>query len=328
MTAIRANTSQDAARRRTSAFFRRYSTLLALAVMFLGFSIFVERFLTPTNLVNILQQISMLTIVGIGLTFCFAAKEIDLSVGFVAAFAGLVVTTLMSKHGVAVPLAIAGGVGVGFLIGLANALLVTLIGIPSLIVTLAMGTIVGGVNFMLSGGRAIYGGIPSSFTYLGQGRIGIIPVVSLIMLGLVLLSYILMNHSFFGRYVYALGGNPKATQLSGIAVRRYRMVSLILTSMFAATAGILLAARLGSGQPTAGANYLLDGLATVFIGMTMLRPGMATVLGTFFGALFIGIVNNGLNLIGLDSFVQDIFKGVILIVAVSIVSRQTTLKLL
>lgn len=327
MTAIPV-TSADAANRRASSFFRRYSTLLALALMFVGFSVFVDRFLTPTNLVNILQQISMLTIVGIGLTFGFAAKEIDLSVGFVAAFAGLVVTTLMSTHGVSVPLAIAAGVGVGLVIGLVNALLVTLIGIPSLIVTLAMGTIVGGVNFMLSGGRAIYGGIPSTFTYLGQGRLGIIPVVSLIMLGLVLVSYILMNHSFFGRYVYALGGNPKATQLSGIPVRRYRMLSLVLCSMFAATAGILLAARLGSGQPTAGANYLLDGLATVFIGMTMLRPGMATVLGTFFGALFIGIVNNGLNLVGMDSFVQDIFKGAILIVAVSIVSRQTTLKLL
>ncbi|MFA5550532.1 MAG: ABC transporter permease [Trueperaceae bacterium] len=328
MTAIPVTTSQDAARRRTSSFFRRYSTLLALAALFIGFSIFVDRFLTPTNLVNILQQISMLTIVGIGLTFCFAAKEIDLSVGFVAAFAGLVVTTLMSTYDVAVPLAIAAGVGVGLVIGLVNALLVTLIGIPSLIVTLAMGTIVGGINFMISGGRAIYGGIPATFTYLGQGRIGIIPVVSLIMLGLVLLSYIVMNHSFFGRYVYALGGNPKATQLSGIPVRRYRILALVLTSMFAATAGILLAARLGSGQPTAGANYLLDGLATVFIGMTMLRPGMATVLGTFFGALFIGIVNNGLNLVGLDSYVQDIFKGAILILAVSIVSRQTTLKLL
>jgi len=328
MTAIRLTSTHDAAKRRVNSFFRRYSTLLALVALFLGFSIFVGRFLTTTNLVNILQQISMLTIVGIGLTFCFAAKEIDLSVGFVAAFAGLVVTQLMSTHGVAVPLAIGAGVGLGIAIGLVNALLVTLIGIPSLIVTLAMGTIVGGVNFMLSGGRAIYGGIPKAFLYLGQGKVGIIPVVSLIMLGLVLISYVLMNHSFFGRYVYALGGNSKATLLSGIPVRRYRMVSLVLTSMFAAMAGILLAARLGSGQPTAGANYLLDGLATVFIGMTMLRPGMATVLGTFFGALFIGIVNNGLNLIGLDSYVQDIFKGAILIVAVSIVSRQTTLKLL
>lgn len=328
MTAVSVKSSREATRRRTSSFFRRYSTLLALAAVFLGFSLFVDRFLTPTNLVNILQQISMLTIVGIGLTFCFAAKEIDLSVGFVAAFAGLVTTTLMSSYGLAVPVAIAGGLGVGLLVGLVNALLVTLIGIPSLIVTLAMGTIVGGVNFMMSGGRAIYGGIPSTFTYLGQGRIGIIPVVSLIMLGLVLVSYVVMNHSFFGRYIYALGGNPKATQLSGIPVRRYRMISLVLTSIFAAIAGILLAARLGSGQPTAGANYLLDGLATVFIGMTMLRPGMATVLGTFFGALFIGILNNGLNLIGLDSFVQDIVKGAILIIAVSIVSRQTTLKLL
>lgn len=328
MTAVTVTSTPDAGRRRLSSFFRRYSTLIALAVLFAGFSLFVGRFLTPTNLVNILQQISMLTIVGIGLTFCFAAKEIDLSVGFVAALAGLVVTQLMSTQGLATPFAIMAGVGVGLAIGLANALLVTLIGIPSLIVTLAMGTIVGGVNFMLSGGRAIYGGIPHSFLFLGQGRVGIVPVVSLIMLGLVLVAYVLMNHSFFGRYLYALGGNPRASQLSGVPVRRYRIISLVLTSVFAAIAGILLAARLGSGQPTAGANYLLDGLATVFIGMTMLRPGMATVLGTFFGALFIGIVNNGLNLLGLDSFVQDIFKGAILIVAVSIVSRQTTLKLL
>ncbi|WP_062227603.1 ABC transporter permease [Aureimonas frigidaquae] len=306
---------------------QRYSTLVVLILMFLLFSVGVDRFLTSQNLLNIAQQISMLTIVGAGLTFGFAAREMDLSVGFTVGLAGVLVPLLLVA-GVPLPLALLAGIGAGLVVGCLNAFFVTVIGIPSLIATLASGSILFGINFLMTGGRAIYGGLPASYLWLGQGRVLGIPVLAFFMLGAVLLAWFVMERTVFGRYVYAVGGNQKAAELSGVQVKRYRAAALVVCSLFAVVAGTLLAARLGSGQPNAGERYLLDGLATVFIGMTMLRPGTATVLGTFFGALFIGVINNGLNLMGMDTYIQSIVKGVIILVAVAIVSRSTKLNLL
>ena len=251
----------------------------------------------------------------------------DLSVGFAVGLAGVLVPLLLVK-GVALPLALLAGLGAGLVVGAVNAGLVTLVGIPSLIATLATGSILFGVNFLMTGGRAIYGGLPDSYLWLGQGRIAGFPVLAFFMLGAVALAWFVMERTIFGRYIYAVGGNQKAAELSGVKVRRYRAAALIVCALFAVVAGTLLAARLGSGQPNAGERYLLDGLATVFIGMTMLRPGTATVLGTFFGALFIGVINNGLNLMGMDTYIQSIVKGVIILVAVAVVSRLTKLNLL
>jgi ribose transport system permease protein len=306
---------------------QRYSTLVVLVLMFAGFSLGVDRFLTSQNLMNIAQQISMLTIVGAGLTFGFAAREMDLSVGFTVGMAGVMVPLLL-VDGTPLPLALVAGVGAGVMVGVVNAGLVTIVGIPSLIATLATGSILFGINFLMTGGRAIYGGLPDSYLWLGQGRILGIPVLAYFMLGAVLIAWFVMERTIFGRYIYAVGGNQKAAELSGVQVRRYRAAALVVCAVFAAVAGMLLAARLGSGQPNAGERYLLDGLATVFIGMTMLRPGTATVLGTFCGALFIGIINNGLNLMGMDTYIQSIVKGVIILVAVAVVSRSTKLNLL
>ncbi|WP_448955446.1 ABC transporter permease [Labrys neptuniae] len=310
-----------------AVFIQKYSTLIVLAVIIAVFSLLSQRFLTLPNLVNILQQISMLTIVAIGLTFGFAAKEIDLSVGYVVGLAGLVVPLLLIA-GVWWPLALAAGLGCGIAVGLVNAVLVVNIGVPSLIATLATGSILFGINFLMSGGRAVYGGLPADYLYLGQGRLLGIPVPAIAMLAVVALAWFVMERTVFGRHLYAVGGNVRAAELSGIDARSHRRFGLGLTAILAALAGLILSARLGSGQPNAGESYLLDGLAAVFIGMTMLRPGTATVLGTFFGALLIGVMNNGLNLLGMDTYVQAIVKGCIIVVAVAVVSRTTTLKLL
>lgn len=307
---------------------QKYSTLVVLALLFLGFALGSDRFFTTANLVNILQQISMLTIVAIGLTFGFAAKEMDLSVGYVVGLAGLLAPLLMAS-GVSPALAILGSLLAGLTVGLINSAIVVGIGVPSLIATLAAGSILWGINFMISGGRAIYAGIPAEYLAIGQGRIlGFMPVPALIMILVVMASWFIMERTTFGRYLYAVGGNSRAAELSGIRVRSYRVYGLALSAFFAAIAGVILSARLGSGQPNGGETYLLDGLAAVFIGMTMLRPGTATVLGTFFGALLIGVMNNGLNLMGMDSYIQSIVKGIIIVIAVSIVSRTTKLKLL
>lgn len=305
----------------------RYSTLFALILLFLGFSITVDRFLTPSNLLNIIQQISMLTIVGAGLTFGFAAREMDLSVGYMVGLSGILVPLLLIS-GTPLPLALLAGIAAGLAVGAVNSALVTLVGVPSLIATLATGSILYGINFLMTGGRAIYGGLPAEYLFLGQGQLFGIPVLAYFMVGFVVFAWFLMERTIFGRYIYAVGGNLKAAELSGVNGRFYRAAAMIACSVFAAIAGALLAARLGSGQPNAGERYLLDGLATVFIGMTMFRPGTATITGTFFGALFIGVINNGLNLIGMDTYIQSIVKGLIILIAVAIVSRTTKLKLL
>jgi ribose/xylose/arabinose/galactoside ABC-type transport system permease subunit len=305
----------------------RYSTLIVLVAMFVGFSLFVDRFFTLFNLSNIMQQISILGIVGAGLTFGFAAKEIDLSVGYTVGLAGII-TPLLLVNEYSLFVAFSAAIGAGLIVGLVNGLLVTKVGIPSLIATLATGSILFGMNFLLTGGRAIYGGLPEAYTWLGQGRVWGLPVLAFFMLGAVAIAWVAMERSIFGRYIYAVGGNQKAAELSGIRVNYYRIASLVLVAVFAAVAGLLLAARLGSGQPNVGERFLLDGLATVFIGMTMFRPGTATVIGTFCGALFIGVINNGLNLMGMDTFIQSIVKGVIILVAVAVVSRTTKLNIL
>jgi len=305
----------------------RYSTLFALILLFLGFSVAVDRFLTASNLLNIVQQISMLTVVGAGLTFGFAAREMDLSVGYTVGLTGILVPLLLVS-GTPLAVALLAGIAAGFVVGAVNSALVTLVGVPSLIATLATGSILYGVNFLTTRGRAIYGGLPDSYLWLGQGQLFGIPVLAYAMVLFVLIAWFVMERTIFGRYIYAAGGNLKAAELSGVNGRFYRAAALIVCSLFAAVAGALLAARLGSGQPNAGERYLLDGLATVFIGMTMIRPGTATVAGTFFGALFIGVINNGLNLIGMDTYIQSIVKGLIILVAVAIVSRTTKLKLL
>lgn len=306
---------------------QRYSTLAVLVLMFIGFSLFVDRFLTPFNLTNIFQQIAILTIVGSGLTFGFAAREIDLSVGYTVGLSGLLVPTLLVA-GWPLPAAFAAAIMVGLAVGIINGCLVTRVGIPSLIATLATGSILFGINFLMTGGRAIYGGLPDTFLAFGQGRFAGLPNLAWFMFAAVAIAWFLMERTVFGRYIYAVGGNQKAAELSGIRITFYRMAALTMVSLFAVVAGALLAARLGSGQPNVGERYLLDGLATVFIGMTMFRPGTATILGTFCGALFIGIINNGLNLIGLDTYIQNIVKGVIILIAVAIVSRTTKLNLL
>lgn len=306
---------------------QKYGTLIVLVIVVAVCGLASDRFLSISNLLNILQQISMLTIVATGLTFAFATREMDLSVGYIVGFAGLA-APLMLVAGWPVWLSLAAAMAGGLLVGMLNAFLVVAVGVPSLIATLAVGSIMFGVNFTISGGRAIYGGLPPDFLVIGQGQILGIPTPAVMMLVTVVLSWLLLEKTVFGRRLYAVGGNPRAAELSGVRVNRYRVTGLVLCALFASVAGLLLSARLGSGQPNGGETYLLDGLAAVFIGMTMIKPGTATIPGTFFGALLIGVMNNGLNLIGMDTYIQSMVKGIVIVIAVSIVSRTSSLKLL
>ncbi|HHW01718.1 MAG TPA: ABC transporter permease [Thermoanaerobacterales bacterium] len=294
----------------------KYGTVFALLAVIVIFSVISDRFMAPDNLINILRQISTLTIVAVGLTICMATNDFDLSVGNVAGLAGVLTTGLLvTQHSML--FSIAAGLSVGVIAGLINSFLITFIGIGSMIATLGTSSIILGINFGYTGGRAVYGGLPDFFYFFGRGSLFGIPTPIIIMAIVLITAYFLLNRTVFGRYVYAVGGNINAARLSGIRVRYYRSIAIIISGITAALAGIVLASRLGSGQPTAGQAFLMDGLGAVFIGMTTIKPGQPNILGTMVGAFIIGVINNGLNLLGLPFWVQDIGKGVIMILAVA-----------
>lgn len=301
---------------KTKNYIMKYGTIAGLVILMIFFSISTDRFLQQRNLLNIMRQISMLTIVASGLTIAMATGEFDLSVGEVAGLGGIV-TTFLLVNGYNVVIAILAGLFSGLTIGFLNGIIVSVIGVPSLIVTLATSSIALGFNFMITKGKAIYGGLPNIYTFLGQGVILGIPTPILIMLIIWFLFYILLNKSKTGRYLYAIGGNFMAAKLSGINIKKNRILSLTISGGSAAFAGLLLAARLGSGQPTAGSSFLMDGLGSVFIGMTVFSPGKANLRGTIIGALIFGVLSNGLNMLGTPYYIQNITKGIVMVAAVS-----------
>lgn len=303
----------------------RYATIVALLLVFVVFSVIADRFLETNNLINVVRQVSTLAIVAFGLTIAMAAGDFDLSVGGVAGLAGVLVTGLLTK-GYSLGIALLASLVIGVVFGLLNGIVATRVGIPSIIVTLGTSSIATGIIFMYTEGRAIYGGLPTSFTELGRGGLFGIPTPIVVMLVIGISVYIFLNNTTSGRYIYAVGGNAVAAKLSGINTLRYRTLGLICSGVGAAIAGIVLAARLGSGQPTAGATFLLDGLAAVFLGMTTIKVGQPNVIGTVVGVMLIGVINNGLNLLGLPFYVQDIAKGLIMVGAVAFAARKNELK--
>ena len=293
----------------------RYYTFLVLLALILVFSVISPMFLTVRNIINVLRQISMLTMVAAGLTICRAAGELDLSVGALAGFTGVVVAKLMVA-GVHPLISVLLTLLLGIAFGLLNGILVAILGVPSLIATLGTLSIASGAALTTTNGKAIYSDFPPGFAFIGEGYLGIIPFPVVIMTVVVIITYLLLERSKLGRHLYAVGENITAARLAGLPVTFYRMLAMILSSFMASIAGIVLVARLGSGQPTAGREYLMEGLGAVFIGMTAFKPGQANTMGTLMGALLIGIITNGLLLLGISTYIQEIIKGAIMIAAV------------
>ena len=296
----------------------RYGTVLAAIVIFVGFALVSNKFVSANNITNVLIQISVLMITSSGLTVAVASGEFDLSIGQVASLASMLVAGLIVWHGQSLAVSILLPILAGAAIGLVNGGLVTRLRIPSLIATLAMGPIALGLNYAYDGGNSIYAPMPDEFYYIATGKLfGVIPVPVVIALTVVLVFYILLNWTRLGRAITATGSNIQAARLSGIAVNRARLIALTLSAAGAALGGVLLTARLGTGQPGAGEPYLLDSLTAVFLGMTTFKPGRATVQGTLVGVFIIGMLDNGLSLMGAPFYAQNIVRGAVMIAAVS-----------
>ncbi|MCX6089857.1 MAG: ABC transporter permease, partial [Candidatus Atribacteria bacterium] len=272
-------------------------------------------FPTVGNLINVTRQISLLVIVSTGATIAMSVGEFDLSVGAMASFGG-VLAAGFAVAGMNVLLSIFLPLFLGFLFGLGNGILITRFRIFSFIATLSSGTILGGITFWYTGGATIFGGIPDAFLWPGQGKFGLIPVPTVLMLVVVIIFWFVFTWTEFGRRLYAIGGNPVAALFSGVNVGRDKTFALALSSLLASLTGIILASRLGSAHPTAGGGMLLQAYAAVFLGMTAFKGGVPNVWGTFIGSLLIGVIANGLTILDTPYFLQDIVTGAIVILAV------------
>ncbi len=293
---------------------RRAGTLVGLFLLCALLSALTPFFLTRSNLMNVMEQTAINAVIAVGMTFVILSAGIDLSVGSITALAGVVLANRLQAGWGLFP-AIAAGVATGAACGLLSGLLITRGKLPPFIATLGMMSMARGAALLFTDGRPI-SGFDESLRWLSTGRLAGIPVPVLLTIVLYALAIVLLNRTRFGRYVYAIGGNEEATRLSGVSVHFHKTVVYVLSGVTAALASILLTARLNSAQPIAGMMYELDAIAAVVIGGTSLTGGLGTLGGTLIGALTMGVLRNGLNLLGISSFLQQIVIGFVIIVAV------------
>ncbi|MBI4417322.1 MAG: ribose ABC transporter permease [Ignavibacteriales bacterium] len=305
-------------RGKLTALLAEYGIGAAFILELIFFSLLSPHFATLDNLLNVTLQTSITAIIAVGMTFVILTAGIDLSVGSLVALAG-VLTTVVLKADVPAPVAYTLGVGTGLLFGVlsgaAAGIFITKFRITPFIVTLALMTIWRGTAFVITEGRPVWE-LPEGFADLARGRILFVPIPTLIMLVVFAVAHFVLTRTKFGRYVYAVGGNSEAARLAGIRTDRVLIQVYILSGLLSALSGILLASRVNSGQPNAGLMYELDVIAAVVVGGTSLFGGRGTVIGTLIGSLLIGVLRNGLNLLNVESYVQQVVVGIVILLAV------------
>jgi len=305
--------------RRVLHLLSRYGTLAGLAIMVVVFSIAAPgSFPTTGNAINILNQSALTALIAGGLTMALVVGEFDLSIGYAASLAGVLVTGLIVRQGLPIWLAILMVLGVGAVIGAVNGALVTKARVNAVIATLGIGTILIGISFGYTSGTPITEGVPAAFPRLSLGELLGLPNPIWIMAGVLALLWVVLNRTDLGQRIQAVGGNPEAARLAGIPVDRVKIIAFVTTGVCAALTGILLASLLGSGTASAADSYLLDAFAAVFLGSATLRNGEFHILGTLIGVIIINTGFNGLSIFGADTFYQYVFKGGILVLAVAL----------
>lgn len=309
---------------------RTFGTLIGFLVVIVYFSINLPNtFMTVPNWLNISQQVSMLAVIAFTMTIVMVMGDFDLSVGSMASLAGIV-AALLFRDGYPVMMGILAALAVGLLGGLLNGVLVAYVGILPFVATLGTLTMFSGIAFYLSGGQTIFGrDIPAEFSGFARGGIPLgtvnervvqFPSLTIVALIVLLIVWIVLEQTTFGRRLYAIGGNPEAAWLGGVRVNLLRLITFMLTGFGAALGGLMYASRVASANPTQGAGLMLDAIAAVFLGMTMSEEGEPHVLGTLVGVLILGVLDNGLTQMKVDSYVREILIGAIIILAVTVSS--------
>ena len=293
---------------------RQLGTLVGLVALGILLAVLSPHFLTVSNLMNVMEQTSINAVIAVGMTFVILSGGIDLSVGSLVALSGVALAAAL-RAGAPLPIALLAGLATGAAAGLVNGLLITRGKLPAFIATLGMMSVARGLTLFLTDGRPI-SGFESGFRTLATGRVLGVPASVLLAAALYLAAHVILTRTRFGLYVYAIGGNEEATRLSGVGVRFHKTMVYVLAGLMSAVASVILTARLNSAQPIAGMMYELDAIAATVIGGTSLLGGSGTIGGTLIGALIMGVLRNGLNLLGISSFLQQVVIGLVIIAAV------------
>lgn len=317
---LQVNVEKASGSNRYKNMLRKLGPLLGFIILCIVLSIVSEQFLTVSNLLNVTRQVSINAVIAVGMTLVILTGGIDLSVGSIVAFAGSVTAGLL-VGGLSIPMAVLAGLLLGTFIGMMNGIFITYGKIPPFIATMGMMTIVRGYTLVYTDGRPITG-FSEGFRSLGGGYVGSVPIPVIIMILIFILAWLILKKNKFGRYIYAIGGNEEAARLSGINTRKNLIGVYSIAGLLAALSGIILASRLNSAQPTAGAAFEMDAIAAVVLGGTSLAGGRGTIVGTLVGALIIGVLDNGLNLLNVSSFYQQVAKGVVILLAVLMDRKQ------
>lgn len=300
-------------------FLKENSGILIALVILCAFLIINPKtsssFLTSKNIFNVLRQISTNLYVACGMLMVIILSGIDLSVGSIIALSGCVAAAAVSRHDLPIFVGMLLGLLIGVVVGSVNGLVIAKTTIPPFIVTLATMNIAKGLAYVMTGGSPVRV-MSKEWQFIGAGYIGSIPTPVIILIFIVLLSWFIMNRTKLGRHMYAVGDNPQAALYSGINIKKVKFLIHVYSGLMAALAGIVLASRMYSGQPTAGDGAEMDAIAATVVGGTSMSGGYGRISGTVIGALIIGVLNNGLNLLGVNSFWQYVVKGFVILLAV------------
>ena len=300
-----------------NSLYQKYGVIFIFIAEIIIFSFLSEDFLRPNNLLMVGRQVSFIGIAAVGGTFLMITGGIDISVGSMLAFSGVLVSLLTVNCGLPFIFSIIITLICGAFFGFINGIAYTRFRISPLIATLAMQTILKGLAFLLTNAEPIYG-LPDKFLFLGQGYIfGVIPVPFIVLLLTFLFGFWVLNYTYFGRYLYAIGGNDEAARLSGINIEKVSLIAFASSGMFAALVGVLMAARLTSGQPSIGTDFPMDVITAIVLGGVSINGGSGNIGGVLFGVFIMGVLSNGMIMIGLGEYWQWVIKGLVLFLAVA-----------
>ena len=301
---------------------RETGVVAALIVLMVIFSFSTDIFFTGNNLLNITRQISITSLLAIAMTFVIITGGIDLSVGSVIAFSGIITASMMKDYDMPAAAAVLIGILIGLLTGFVNGLFISYLNMPAFITTMGTMTILRGLGYIYTQGYPIYD-LPTSFKIIGQGYIWIIPIPTIIFVVVAIIAFIILKKTVLGRHIYAIGGNADASALAGIKVKRIQLYVYMISGCISGLAAVVQAARVGSGLPTIGEGFEMDAIAAAVIGGAAMSGGSGTILGTILGSMLLGVLSNGLSLLDVDSYIMTVISGCVVILAVLIDQIRT-----
>lgn len=294
---------------------KKYASWIIFLVLVLFFSATTPNFRTTGNTITILRQVSIIGIMSIGMAMVLLTGGLDLSVGAQIGFTGTFTAMLIVKMGVNPVVSIILGILMGTLIGFINGMVITYTGMPAMIATLGMTNAVRGLAYILTGGIPVYG-LPPAVAKIGQGHVGSIPIPVIIMSVVLIIGAFVLNKTFFGRYIYAIGSNKEAARLSGLKVNQIQVLVYTICGFLVGIAGIVMMGRVNSGQPIAGQHLEMDAITACVVGGCSSTGGEGRVMGILGGVLVMGVLSNGMAVMGLSEYPQMVMKGLVLILAV------------